>query len=61
MTKTEDMTKEEFTAYLYRKVASGEMTIEEAEDEYQDRYNPEPRFAPGWAASWSIIRRSSRS
>lgn len=38
------MTKEELAAELDAKVASGEMTADEAEMEWQDFVNPEPRF-----------------
>lgn len=39
------MTKEELEAKLEREIAEGEITPEEAEHEYQDFVNPEPRYS----------------
>lgn len=36
--------REKLEAELQAKIESGEMTADEAEDEYQNRYNPEPRY-----------------
>lgn len=36
--------KEKFEAELQKKIDAGEITIEEAEHEYQDHFNPEPRY-----------------
>lgn len=38
------MTKEELKSILDAKLAAGEITPEEAEHEYQDLVNPEPRY-----------------
>ena len=37
-------TKAELEAELERKLANGEITVEEAENEWQDFVNPEPRY-----------------
>ena len=37
-------TKEELEAELQAKIDRGDITIEEAEHEYQDIFNPEPRY-----------------
>lgn len=39
------MTKEELEAKLEERIAKGDITIEEAEHEYQDFVNPEPRYS----------------
>ena len=39
------MTKEELEAELDRKVAAGEITADEAEHEYRDFVDPEPRYS----------------
>ena len=36
--------REKLEAELQAKIESGEMTADEAEHEYQDRFNPEPRY-----------------
>lgn len=36
--------REKLEAELQAKIESGEMTADEAEHEYQNRYNPEPRY-----------------
>ena len=36
--------REKLEAELQSKIDSGETTADEAEDEYQNRYNPEPRY-----------------
>lgn len=38
------MTKEELISILDAKLAAGEISPEEAEHEYQDLVNPEPRY-----------------
>ena len=38
------MTKEEIEARLEAKLKAGEITAEEAEHEWQDFVNPEPRY-----------------
>lgn len=38
------MNKDELYTKLASEVASGKISIEEAEHEYQDYVNPEPRF-----------------
>ena len=37
-------TKEQLEAELKQKLANGEITIDEAEHEWQDFVNPEPRY-----------------
>ena len=38
------MTKEELAEKLDRELAEGKITVEEAEAEWQDFVNPEPRY-----------------
>lgn len=38
------MTKEELKAKLDREIAEGKISVDEAEHEYQDFVNPEPRY-----------------
>lgn len=38
------MTKAELEAEIERKLAAGEITADEAEDEYRDYIDPEPRY-----------------
>ena len=38
------MTKEELISILNAKLAAGEISLEEAEHEYQDLVNPDPRY-----------------
>ena len=38
------LTREQFETELREKVEREEITADEAEDEYRDRYDPEPRY-----------------
>lgn len=41
------MTKEQLEAELEAKLEAGEITVEEAEQEWQDFTNPLPQYMPG--------------
>ena len=40
-----ELSRGQFEAELREKVRRGEMTADEAEHEYRDKYDPEPRFS----------------